>query len=76
MYKKTFNLDDIHVIHYNKNLKRGYQYNHEYEKRLHEKRLELLKKELLKNNWFYFRISYFFILAWYPYSCIINMQGI
>ena len=44
----TIDLDDIHVIHYNKNIKRGYKYNHEYEKRLHEKRLQLLKKELQK----------------------------
>ena len=46
MYKKTIDLDDIHVIHYNKNLKRGYEYNQVYEKRLHEKKMQLLKKEL------------------------------
>ena len=47
-YKKTIDMDDIHVIHYNKNLRRGYEHNHAYEKKLHEKRLQLLKKELQK----------------------------
>ena len=46
MYKKTLDLDDIYVLRYNKNLKRGC--SHEYEKRLHEKRLQLLAKELKK----------------------------
>ena len=48
MYKKTIDMDAIHVIHINKNLKRGC--NKAYEKKLHEKKLQLLKKELLKNN--------------------------
>ena len=49
-YKKTIDMDAIHIIHINKGLKRGYQYNKTYEDNLHKKRLELLKKELLKNN--------------------------
>ena len=49
MYKKTVEMDDIHIIRYNKNIKRGYKYNYEYEKKLHEKKLQLLKNELLKN---------------------------
>ena len=49
MYKKTVEMDDIHIIHINKGLKRGYKYNYEYEKKLHEKKLQLLKNELLKN---------------------------
>ena len=50
MYKKTIDMDAIHIIHINKNLKRGYIYNHEYEKKLREKRLQLIKNELQKNN--------------------------
>ena len=49
MYNKTVEMDDIHVIHYNKSLKRGYEYNKQYEKKLHEKKLQLLKNELQKN---------------------------
>ena len=47
MYNKTISMDDIHIIHINKKLKRGC--NQAYEKKLHEKKLQLLKNELQKN---------------------------
>ena len=49
MYKKTVEMDDIHIFRYKKSLVYKKQDNKEYEKKLHEKKLQLLKNELLKN---------------------------
>ena len=47
-YKKTVDMDAIHIFRYKKTCGYKKQNNSEYEKRLHEKRLELLAQELKK----------------------------
>ena len=48
MYKKTIDLDDIHIFRYKKTCGYKKQNNKAYEDKLHQRRLELLALELKK----------------------------